>query len=56
MKGYTEKPAFFLEFTNDHIINKFKLYAKREKITYTAFENERKFKVVIDRKWEEKIF
>jgi hypothetical protein len=56
MKGFTERPAFFLEFSNENIINRFKQYARRETITYTAFENDRKFMVVIDRRFEEKIF
>ena len=56
MKGYKETPAFYLEFTNEHFKAKFKSYCNRESIKFTAFENKEKFRVVIDRKWEEKIF
>lgn len=57
MKGYNETPSFLLEFKDENIYNRFKLYAKRENIVnYIIFENDRKISVVIDRKWEEKIF
>jgi hypothetical protein len=56
MKGFSERPSFLMEFTNEQNIQKFKQFAKREKINYTAFENDKRFRAVIDRKWEEKIY
>lgn len=56
MKGFTERPAIILEFSSEHGLDRFRAFANREKIYYTLFQTDKKFRAVIDRKWEEKIF
>lgn len=56
MKGFTERPSLILEFNSEQGVGKFKAFANREKIYYTLFQTDHKFRAVIDRKWEEKIF
>ena len=56
MKGFTERPSFLIEFNTGDSIKRFKEFAISHSIVYTAFENDRSFRAVVDRKWEEAVF